>query len=284
MWGILKERIKKRLPKTIEELTKYTFEEWNSVPKSLIQNLCNNYIKKIEKVLKNGGARLEKEHLNELRKENEKKKRKKYLEYLDENIYQEKHKWELKNEYKLINIYNDQELLKKKKKEITAIKKYLKRIPSSFAEKIRKLLYPNKKEFISVKKIQKKYLTNLKNKTREQIVKLKNELEQMDLSDFLKYLKQKKNNFDEEDIAKKAIEEEEKKKRDEERDHIKKLLDELKNDEDIENEEMEEEMDIEKEEMDEEKKLKEEEKNDEESTIDGEITSSSSFIKSPFAS
>ena len=143
MLGILKERIKKRLPKNIEDLVKYTFEEWNSVPQSLVQNLCKNYIKKIEKVLKNGGARLEKEHLNELRNNENEKKKKKYLEYLDENMYEE-HKWELKNGYKIINIYNDQDLLKKKKKEIIAIKKYLKRIPYSFTDKIKNLIYPKK--------------------------------------------------------------------------------------------------------------------------------------------
>ena len=69
LWGILKGKIKKRLPKNIEELIQYTFEEWYSVPQSLVENLCNNYIKRIRMVLQNDGARLEKEHLNELRNE-----------------------------------------------------------------------------------------------------------------------------------------------------------------------------------------------------------------------
>ena len=67
LWGILKERIKKRLPKNLEELIQYTFEEWYSFPQSLVENLCNNYIKRIQMVLQNNGAILEKEHLNELR-------------------------------------------------------------------------------------------------------------------------------------------------------------------------------------------------------------------------
>ena len=67
LWGISKETIKKRLAKNREELIQYTFEEWYSVPQSLVENLCNNYIKRIQMVLQNNGARLEKEHLNELR-------------------------------------------------------------------------------------------------------------------------------------------------------------------------------------------------------------------------
>ena len=113
LWGILKERIKKKLPKNLEELVKYTFDEWNSIPQSLIKNLCDNYIKRIKKVLEIGGERLEREHLNELRNEKKKETKKKYLEYQEEELYAEKHEWELKK-YKIINIYNDQELLKKK--------------------------------------------------------------------------------------------------------------------------------------------------------------------------
>ena len=120
LWGILKERIKKRLPKNLEELIQYTFEEWYSVPQSLVENLCNNYIKRIRMVLQNNGARLEEEHLNELRNENKNGKRKKYLDYSEEGLegglYKEKHKRELK-EYKIINIYNDNELLKKRRKK-----------------------------------------------------------------------------------------------------------------------------------------------------------------------
>ena len=51
LWGILKERNKRRLPKNFEELIQYTLEEWYSVPQSLVENLCNNYIKRIQMVL-----------------------------------------------------------------------------------------------------------------------------------------------------------------------------------------------------------------------------------------
>ena len=144
--------------------------------------MCNNYIKRVQKVLQIDGARLEKEHLNEL---NEKKnKRKKYLEYLDD-IYEEKHKWELRKKYKIINIYNDKELLKKKKKKIAEIKKYLKRISPSFTDRIKSIFYPKKRGFATIKKNQKKKLTELKNKTKEEITKLKEDLEKMDLLNFL---------------------------------------------------------------------------------------------------
>ena len=76
LWGILKERIKKRLPKNLEELIQYTFKEWYSIPQSLVENLCNNYIKRIQMVLQNNGARLEKEHLNELREKKNGKRKK----------------------------------------------------------------------------------------------------------------------------------------------------------------------------------------------------------------
>ena len=66
LWGILKNRVKRRNPQDINDLIKFTFEEWYSVPKTLVENLCKNYIKKIEKILELNG-RLEQEHLNQIR-------------------------------------------------------------------------------------------------------------------------------------------------------------------------------------------------------------------------
>ena len=90
----------------------------------------------------------------------------------------------------------------------------------------------------------------LEKKTKEEIIKLKNDLEKMDLKNFLQYLKdEKRKKFDnQEDIATKVLKEEMRKQND-----IKKIINEI-------------EMDIENE-----KQLKKEEKNDEEPTIDGEI-------------
>ena len=53
----------------------------------------------------------------------------------------------------------------------------------------------------------------LKDKTKEEIMKLKDDLEKMDLENFLKYLKdEKRKTFDEEDIAAKVLKEEEMRK------------------------------------------------------------------------
>ena len=45
------------------------FEEWYSIPQSLINNLFKNFIKRIKKILELGGARLEIEHLKQIREE-----------------------------------------------------------------------------------------------------------------------------------------------------------------------------------------------------------------------
>ena len=85
----------------------------------------------------------------------------------------------------------------------------MKRIPSSFTDKIKNIIYPKKREFVSLKKIKKKKLMELQKKTKEEIIKLKNDLEEMDLENFLKYIKdEKRKKFDEqEDIATKALKE-----------------------------------------------------------------------------
>ena len=95
----------------------------------------------------------------------------------------------------------------------------------------------------------------LKDKTKEEIMKLKDDLEKMDLENFLKYLKdEKRKKFDnQEDIAAKVLEKEETRKMND----IKKMINEI--DMEIENEKKGK------------KKSEAEEKNDEESTIDGEI-------------
>ena len=51
LWAIIKPRVKRRDPQTIEELKQYLLEGWNAIPKDMIQNLCRNYLKRIEKVL-----------------------------------------------------------------------------------------------------------------------------------------------------------------------------------------------------------------------------------------
>ena len=52
LWGILKARIKRRMPKKIDELKLFIQEEWASVPKLLLKNMCDRYIAKLKKVIK----------------------------------------------------------------------------------------------------------------------------------------------------------------------------------------------------------------------------------------
>ena len=68
LWSILKTRIKRRNPKTIDELKQFLREEWSSIPKKLLKNLCERYLDRLKKVIDLGGARLEPEHLNQLGK------------------------------------------------------------------------------------------------------------------------------------------------------------------------------------------------------------------------
>ena len=108
LWGILKNRVKRRNPKNLDELTLYMFEEWYSIPQTLINNLFKNFIKRIEKIYELGGARLEIEHLKQIKE--------------DEGEYGDKHIWK-KKDFKILKIYNDEELLKLKNKHITTLKK-----------------------------------------------------------------------------------------------------------------------------------------------------------------
>ena len=62
LWAIIKPRIKRRQPQSLEELKKFTLEEWNSVPNSIIQNLTKGYLNRIKKVIELKGERIEPEY------------------------------------------------------------------------------------------------------------------------------------------------------------------------------------------------------------------------------
>ena len=68
LWGIIKPRIKRRNPSSIDELKKFLIEEWSSIPLNLVQNLCKNYIERIKKVYDLKGQRLEPEDLRKYKK------------------------------------------------------------------------------------------------------------------------------------------------------------------------------------------------------------------------
>ena len=66
LWGIIKPRIKRRNPTSLEE--KFLIEEWNSIPINLVQNLCVNNLERIIKVFDLNGGRLEPEGLRKYKK------------------------------------------------------------------------------------------------------------------------------------------------------------------------------------------------------------------------
>ena len=49
IWAYIKPRIKRRNPQTLEELKKFTLEEWNAIPKKIIDNCGKKLQKKIRK-------------------------------------------------------------------------------------------------------------------------------------------------------------------------------------------------------------------------------------------
>ena len=67
VWAIIKPRVKRRDPKTIEELKKFLMEEWNSIPKDMVQNLCRGYLERVKKVVEIEGGRIEPEYFKKKR-------------------------------------------------------------------------------------------------------------------------------------------------------------------------------------------------------------------------
>ena len=49
IWAYIKPRIKRRNPQTLEELKKFILEEWNEIPKKIIDNCGKKLQKKIRK-------------------------------------------------------------------------------------------------------------------------------------------------------------------------------------------------------------------------------------------
>ena len=122
LWAELKKRIKSRKPKNLEELKEIIIEEWNQIPKDYIKSLFTNFIKRCKKVIELKGARLEPEHLRDIR--NEMAKEKVNGEKIDEIKANEE---EQGQNLKLKLVYSKNELIKKAKKEIALITKKNKR-------------------------------------------------------------------------------------------------------------------------------------------------------------
>ena len=117
LWAELKKRVKERRAKNLDELKQITIEEWNNIPKSFVQKLFKNFIKRCEKIIELKGGRLEPVHLQQIRKEGEKEEKEDEGEISD---YDESKLLKLKL------VYNKNDLLKKAKKEIALIRKKIK--------------------------------------------------------------------------------------------------------------------------------------------------------------
>ena len=119
IWGIIKPRVKRRDPKNIDQMKQFLLEEWNLVPKEMIQNLCLSWIERIKKVHELKGERLEPEYF--------KKKEHKY-------------NWEKPDELPSQRIvYNDKNLKLNKQKEIKLLKRKIKSLKGEYTNKIRKI-------------------------------------------------------------------------------------------------------------------------------------------------
>ena len=118
---------KRRDPKSLDELKKYLLEEWNSIPKTIVQNLCKEYLAKLKKCVEIGGARIE-------------------LEYFHKSTSLP-NKWELKDNLpKQRIIYNNKRLILYKKHEIKRLKRQLKEIKENYSKKIKKMKAEIKKK------------------------------------------------------------------------------------------------------------------------------------------
>ena len=148
LWGYIKPRIKKRNPENLDDLKKITIEEWDKIPKSIIDKCGKSYVKRLKKVIELNGERLEPFHLKEIEKELE--------EDSNKNEEDEKKNFELilekedeKKPKKLSMriIYNDKRLGIKRKKEIAQLRKKIKEIKKQYTIDNRELKKYKAKDF-----------------------------------------------------------------------------------------------------------------------------------------
>ena len=168
LWAFLKKKVKKRIPKNLEELRKFTIEEWNKIPEELPKKLVKNYLRRVKKVIEIKGNRLEPFHLNQIRKEEEKENEE------EKNIKNVKELINKKRILKMKKIYNDKNLNKIRKKEIRELNKEKKGIPKKY------------------KKNKIKNVRNVKREEREEIEKKIKELKEMTLIEYLQHINEEK--------------------------------------------------------------------------------------------
>ena len=186
IWAYIKPRIKRRNPQTLEELKKFTLEEWNAIPKKIIDNCGKNYRKRLEKVIELEGERLEPFHLQEIKKESNKEEE----EDIEENI--EKEKEDKTDKLKMKVTYNDGKMNFLRKQEIKDLKKKIKEVKNETKEKIKKTK-ELKRKIPGISMWRKKRKENLKQKEEKDIKDLEekiNRLEKMNIIDYLNYTKE----------------------------------------------------------------------------------------------
>ena len=121
IWGIIKPRVKRRNPQSIEELKEFLLEEWGSIPKEMVKNLCKGHFDKIKKILQLNGGRIEKKfHDNE-------KNNLIYKLEIPINIQNKR------------IVYNDSNLLAHRDKEIKKLKQKINQIKKRFSQKRSKI-------------------------------------------------------------------------------------------------------------------------------------------------
>ena len=185
VWAELKDRVRRRAPNTIEELKKYCLEEWNKIePKKYFKN----FEAKIKLCKQINGERLNEYNLREIRRKTE------------EKIGKEK-EIENKIERKFKRVFNENVLLKYKKKEIKELEKKKKDLPDYYDKKIKEkeeeIKDEKKLEKMSGKKIDSDNQVNLellkitKEQEMEETEKKLKEIKKMTVYQYLKYFLKK---------------------------------------------------------------------------------------------
>ena len=118
LWAIIKPRVKRRNPQTVDQLKEFLLEEWNSIPINLVQNLCKGYTDRLKKVIDLKGRRLEPEHLYKNSKDI-------YIWRTPENLPSFRY------------VYNDKIVKKYKERDIKDLNAQIKEVEASFKNKIK---------------------------------------------------------------------------------------------------------------------------------------------------
>ena len=58
LWWVLKNNIRKRVPKTVEELREIIYEEWDNLSDDYVKILCESIYDRMDDCIERGGHRL----------------------------------------------------------------------------------------------------------------------------------------------------------------------------------------------------------------------------------